>query len=386
MLGLAVFNVGSFKCLAGWSYFEQLLFVTLAPFIVVPLVAGGYWITQRRLGKLKHREILSNITYWSLFFIYIVLPSISTFVITYFSCARFDRGDQRDLRVIAVETSIKCTSKRYQRWAPYAATMIAVWPVGTTLGIGLLLWQNRERLDPVVLKKNEGDDIAGLEREERHHRTATVELIKLKQRNADGTIVGLEFLIEEFTPRCYFFPVFELARRLFLSSVLAVFYPGSAQQLVVGVLGAMGSYVVYSFHQPYINDDDNVVAIVSAGQLVLLYFAALAVYTSDVSDQKRGTFTGVGFGAVLVVIFFAGFLVAAYVTVLDLFGYSTLRSLWPAARRPSSVHVDAVKLSWQEDPSGGLEEGQEADTVEDEQPPLEAASPNAAGLRGEESD
>ena len=60
------------------------------------------------------------------------------------------------------------------------------------------------------------------------------------------------------------------------------------QQLVVRLLGAMLSYVVYSYYEAYIADDDDTVATIAQGQLVLIYFAALAIYTSDVSDQKRG--------------------------------------------------------------------------------------------------
>ena len=104
----------------------------------------------------------------------------------------------------------------------------------------------------------------------------------------------------------------------------------------------MLSYVVYSYHQAFLEDDDDVVSVVAGGQLVLIYFAALAVYTADVSDQKRGAFTGIGFGAVLLVIFFASFLVAAYVILLDLFGYTTLRNLWPTVRKPVAASLQAI--------------------------------------------
>ena len=87
VLGLAIFDVGSFKCVFGWSYFQRLLFVTLAPFAMVILVAGPYWLIQRRRG-LDPRKIVSTIKYWALFFIYIILPSISTDVVTYFSRAQ----------------------------------------------------------------------------------------------------------------------------------------------------------------------------------------------------------------------------------------------------------------------------------------------------------
>jgi len=309
ILGIFFLDVGSFKCLFGWSYFEKMLFVTLAPAGVAAGGVGAYWLVQRGRGKLEtdadRRRVWTNIKYATLLFLYVILPSISTYVITYFSCARFDRGNKKDLKVIAAELSIKCTSKRYRRWAVYAAVMIAIWPVGATLATAVLLWSNRAKLNPTVLApvdndmaRNDDDDVDGFQRERRRHANAMGELAKLKVRANDASIAGLEFLFEDFEPRCYMFPIFEVVRRLFLSSVLAVFYPGSLQQVVVGLLGAMLSYVVYVYYEAYIEDDDDVVAIVASGQLVLIYFAALAVYASDISDKKRGVFRGTPFGIV----------------------------------------------------------------------------------------
>mmetsp|Transcript_2290 Transcript_2290/g.7733 ORF Transcript_2290/g.7733 Transcript_2290/m.7733 type:complete len:1105 (+) Transcript_2290:2193-5507(+) len=357
-LGVFLFDVGSFKCLFRWSYFDKLLFVTVAPFGLWGVATLLYGVLRKCRGKLKtvedRQEALSNVTYATLLFVYVALPSISTYVITYFSCAHFDRGDQRDLRVIADEPSIRCASKRYRRWAIYDAIMIALWPVGATSAIALLLWRNRHALNPALAsvdadadadatngpdvpapsssstrKKladddNDDDVIEGFQRDRRRHLGAMGELAKLKIRNADESLKGLEFLFEEYEPRCFLFPVFEIVRRLFLSSVLAVFYPGSMQQLVVGLLGAMLSYVAYSYHEAYIKDDDDLVAVVAQGQLVLIYFAALAAYASDVSDTKQGVFSGAVFGAILVVILFASLLVAVYVILLDVIGYTSL--------------------------------------------------------------
>ena len=91
-LGFAVFDVGSLKCLFGWTYFDKLLVVTLGPFVVVLLGASSYWVIQCCRGKLKTLEGRSTATaqikYVTLLFIFIVLPSISAYVITYFSCTQ----------------------------------------------------------------------------------------------------------------------------------------------------------------------------------------------------------------------------------------------------------------------------------------------------------
>ena len=100
------------------------------------------------------------------------------------------------------------------------------------------------------------------------------------------------------------------------------------QQVVVGLLGSMVSFLVYSSTEAYIEDDDDFVSSVAQGQVVFTYFAALAVYTSDVSDQKRDIFSSTSFGVVLIIIFFASFIVAVWVILLDVFGYSSLLDVY----------------------------------------------------------
>ena len=310
LLGFAIFDVGSFKCLFHWTYFDELLAVTLTPFAVVPLGAGIYLLMQRWRGY-DPAKARPRILYTTLLFLFIVLPSISTKVITYFSCQKFDTGDgEKNLFVIAMQPDIPCTSPRYRYWKYYTAVMIAVWPVGMTMGLALLLWAHRRKLNPDVEKK--------FTRKERQLH----DIEKLRHRDADPSISGLAFLFEEYECRCYWFPVFEIVRRLFLSSALAVFYPGKVHQVLVGLLGAMASYVAYSYTEPFIDHDDNVVAAVAQGELVLIYFSALAVYASDLDDENG--FSGKAFGAVLIIVYFTSFLVAAYIIILDLFGYSTL--------------------------------------------------------------
>ena len=87
--------------------------------------------------------------------------------------------------------------------------------------------------------------------------------------------------------RTFWFPIFEVCRRLILSAVVAVFYPGSMQQVIVALLGAILSGVVYAYYAPYIEDDDEVVSAVAQAQLVLIYVAAVAAYASDAADSAE---------------------------------------------------------------------------------------------------
>ena len=322
VLGLTIFEVSSLNCIFGWTYFEKMLFVTLAPFAVIGLFAACYACLQRCKGQ---RQVSSKIAFYVLLFLYLILPSISTFIIGHFSCSTFaDDGDKHTLRVVSSDLSIKCTSKRYKTWSVYAAIMIGIWPLGVPFIFTLLLWRNRRKLNPRLDKvAATATTKEGLQlRSERRYATAVSQLEKLEIRNKDTSLKSLEFIYEEFEPRCYLFPVFEIGRRIFLTSALTVFFPGSTRQTGIGVLGAMISCVVYYYYEPYIEGDDNVVSAVAQGELVLIYFAALMILTSQETDEAN--LAGARMGIVLLLISFASFLVAAAVVLLDVLGHSFL--------------------------------------------------------------
>lgn len=274
--------------------------------------------------------------YGTLFFIYVVLPSISQYVITYFSCARFDRGNSRYLRVIAAELSIKCTSKRYRGifftgYTGYCGLMIAIYPCGVTLAIFAALYSNRESLNwPIPPQAVETQTIeADFKKFYRREYSALEQVTKLEKRKErqemdNSRIKYLEFLFEDYKPRSFLFPVFEILSRLFLSSIVAVFYPGSMQQVVVALIGAVFSLTVYSSCEPFIEENDDCVAALAQLELVLIYIGALGVYISDTTDQATDFFTGDIFDFLMVALIFLTFIASVRLILLENFGSDSL--------------------------------------------------------------
>lgn len=212
--------------------------------------------------------------------------------------------------------------------------MIAVWPLGMTFCLALLLWTHRRRLNPTIVNEDQKEDVSS-------------DLVKLRIRDADESVKFLSFLYEDFRPSYYLFPVFEIVRRVALTSVLAVCYPGTSQQVYVGLLGSMLSYLVFTSSKAFIDHDDNVLADVASAELVLVYFSALAVYVADVADDgsSQAAFASSAFGVFLVFVYFMTFGIAVAIILLDLFGYTTLRP--PEASRqlllpPSDGSDDAA--------------------------------------------
>jgi hypothetical protein len=125
-----------------------------------------------------------------------------------------------------------------------------------------------------------------------------------REATTNYAIVGhLRFLVEAYEPKYYWFEVAECFRRLLLASVIGVFPSDSAVSAVLGLLVAMLFIYVFVAFSPYKERDDNILGVLLAYSLALLFLAALMikadVTTDDDYDQDS-------FGAVLVLVLFAG--------------------------------------------------------------------------------
>jgi hypothetical protein len=62
-------------------------------------------------------------------------------------------------------------------------------------------------------------------------------------------------------------------------------YPGSASQIVIGLLIAFLSMQVYTYSHPYIEDADDNLANVGNAQIVLVFIASLTLFIKDMDEQ-----------------------------------------------------------------------------------------------------
>ena len=78
--------------------------------------------------------------------------------------------------------------------------MIAVWPGGATLGLAILLWRNRAKLNPALDERTVDSNVreSGFQRAQREYKSALEQIRKLEIRGNDESISGLEFFFEEY--------------------------------------------------------------------------------------------------------------------------------------------------------------------------------------------
>ena len=183
--------------------------------------------------------------YGAFLLIFLVFASNSTLLFRYFSCITFDaKGDDPSkIKVLMADMSINCRSDRYQDTLIFAWTMVAIYPIGFPLFCFYVLYRHRRQLNPKVDVTAEHQElIRSSGNLFRVSSTRQME-IDIDQRSQDLELQRFAFLYEEYEPRCWCYAVAELAMRLYLTGILALFgsadAPATTTQTSLGLLGAM---------------------------------------------------------------------------------------------------------------------------------------------------
>ena len=148
-------------------------------------------------------------------------------------------------------------------------------------------------------------------------------------------------------------------RRIALTGGLLIFSDGGALQIamgasltkgclglsmLVGLLIAMLSHRIYSGVEPFINDDDDIIAEVAQTQLVLVFFANLLLYVGEHTEDEASFATNL-FGVVLVLVMSAGAFAAIYYILVDTFGEDKVERYFEEAKASSRSLLSSVSES-----------------------------------------
>ena len=178
-----------------------------------------------------------------------------------------------------------------------------IYPIGVPVVCGTVLYLNRGRLDPHLIdattsagsdEKGAGDSSVGdvtakgnVQASLPAEAVAPVRMgcdAAVEQRENDESVQWMASLYEAYEPRCYYFEIIELARRLLLSAALVLFFDGTLSQIVCGCLIAYAFMEVYQQFSPYLSDYDDQCSDVSQNVTFLTLFATLLL-SADVSDE-----------------------------------------------------------------------------------------------------
>ena len=130
-LSVSNFNLASlvpFGCLLpNTTFYDKLLFQTLAPLVVIALL----WIPsiKRRITGTRSTSTEQSSARWSTFLLEFVVSNVSTIVVQTYVCDDFDDG-----KFLRVELLLSCkASAQRNLYLAFASVMVLVFPFGEPL-------------------------------------------------------------------------------------------------------------------------------------------------------------------------------------------------------------------------------------------------------------
>ncbi|KAH8067289.1 calcium ion binding protein [Aureococcus anophagefferens] len=134
-VNLSLISFAKPECFGSFRYFDKLVFVTLIPPVVLFAIAAAAALRCSCVARERRPGVVDAAWYWSLFALYVLVPSTSSYCLRYFACLDYEGGYGDDISILQIDPMIACTSNSWKRaWMPYAVIAIFVYPVGVPLG------------------------------------------------------------------------------------------------------------------------------------------------------------------------------------------------------------------------------------------------------------
>ena len=242
---------------SNFNRYDEILMTTLPIIVICSLLLG--------LGALlkKQKQFFTVATAIT----YLTLPTVTTMIFSIFPCDGLDN----EKNYLRSDYSIDCDGEERRGWEIFGGLMIATFPVGVTALYWRVLWVDRKSIMKPV-----------------------------SEREEDETLMAKAFLFEAYKPEFWYFEVVETLRRLSMTGLLSTIRPGSYTQLSAGLLMGIAYVVGVSNLHPYVEQRDNIVAILTGCQLILVFMTASFMKFNLNSSALEDEYDLQGMGVVLI--------------------------------------------------------------------------------------
>ena len=260
VLNLVNFELGlipSISCIMNVNFYGRLLFATIAPLVVLGVLALTYTVARSRNSPARLQAVRSKHLSVALFVLFAVYSSVSFTVFKTFVCDDTLEGEVTYLRA---DYSLTCLTREHTAWKAYAGVMIFLYPVGIPALFAWWLVSNRRDLVKVG-----SADISDAERLE-----------------------PMRDLWEPYKPRRYYYEVVECGRRIVLTGVGVFLSQGSAAQVALEVLFAVVFIVISEVLSPFVDPMD--AWLYRSGMWVVFLSMYLALMLKVPDDNSQDAF------------------------------------------------------------------------------------------------
>lgn len=281
------------NCIVRANYYDGLVATTLSPFFIFVALAIGIQFMVLRAKRLNERNpsytaqrsIQDTITV-SFLISYFVLVNASTKVFQVFQCETFDNGQS----FLVADYSIDCNAPDRSLYLSYGSLMILIYPLGIPLIYATILFRNRKLINPdwrKVIDSSEKSFVSN----------RIIQKEKIKVRGTYTEIKNIKNLYDSYTPKRWYFELFDCARRLCLGAVPVLIFRGSTLQIIIVLIISLFSVATFMHFSPYIHSHDNTLAVLAQWSITLVVISAMIIKVEAI--EADGDHTD-GLGVVLI--------------------------------------------------------------------------------------
>ena len=190
-LSFVNFDLGamlSYTCILNTDFYDRLLFATLAPPVMLIVLAGSYIVGKKRnsSSELAINAVIRKHQSAALYLALFVYSSVSYTIFQTFPCDELDDGEA----YLRADYSLTCTTARHSAYRAYALSMVFAYPVGIPAIFGL--WLARHRVD-----------------------------LDMTDRGTIARLEPLSGIWAPYKPSRYYYEVVECGRRIALTGIAA---------------------------------------------------------------------------------------------------------------------------------------------------------------------
>ena len=277
-------------CIFDYGFFGRILTRTLVPIAIIIILVVAGRVLQRK-NQLELARLCSTAWFYVIFLVY---PSCSSVIFQAFICDPLEDGSE----VLRVDCAIVCWQGEHITIAIYAFLMLFVYPLGTPTFFAALLYVHGDLLqkiarDEVIIAA----DILKADQRRRSIASPSAPADEFTDKDAEHRASNaknareklppaLKMLTDPYQMRCYWFEVFECARKVLIVGLPVLLPAGSSTQLILGLLVCFITMAMFSTYAPHGHAKDNTLSQVCQISLFFSLTASIALKTERDSSTN----------------------------------------------------------------------------------------------------
>ncbi len=203
-INLDFLSISGVGCVVKFDFYTSYVTMMAMPLLLLLFVVVAYSLGLRRhkvyFGKqftpVMAKSYTNHVLQFTMWIVIIFYPPVSRRAIQYITCSEAIDGKH----YLTQDYTLECFNEQWHTYFPYAMTALIVYPLGIPAFFAFKLWSRHD---------------------------------KLKDSNVHARY---GFLYEMYRDENYWWDVYEMLQKLFLTGVIVLIFPGKTLQVVIVVL------------------------------------------------------------------------------------------------------------------------------------------------------